>query len=256
MFFTISGKPASILNDRCAFTFAMTDRGSIVAGVAKPPTRIVFIEGRAVLREGLKALIDTEPDFEIAGDFGGAAEGLAGVRRLQPDVVLMDLALPGASGCELLAEIRDLAPRVRTLVLTAHDGEDNIRAALQAGADGYVLKEANRAELLPALRAVSAGQQFLCQGVTNRILSRYLLNIKLRRGSKNTPSAGITRRERQILARVALGDSNKIIARDLSLSVRTIEKHRSNLMRKLNLHNAAALTLFALRAGLEGDPVK
>jgi DNA-binding NarL/FixJ family response regulator len=233
----------------------MTDSGSIVAGVAKPPTRIVFIDGRAVLREGLKALIDTEPDFEIAGDFGGAAEGLAGVRRLQPDVVLMDLA-PGASGCELLAEIRDLAPRVRTLVLTAHDGEENIRAALQAGADGYVLKQANRAELVPALRAVSAGQQFLCQGVTNRILSRYLSGIKLRRRPKATPSAGITRREQHILARIALGESNKMIARDLSLSVRTIEKHRSNLMRKLNLHNAAALTLFALRTGLVDDSAK
>ena len=234
----------------------MTDSGSIVVGVAKPPTRIVFIDGRAVLREGLKALIDTEPDFEIAGDFGGAVEGLAGVRRLQPDVVLMDLAPPGASGCELLAEIRDIAPRVRTLVLTAHDGEENIRAALQAGADGYMLKEANRAELVPALRAVSAGQQFLCQGVTNRILSGYLSGIKFRRRSKTTRSASITRREREVLARIAVGDPNKIIARDLSLSVRTVEKHRSNLMRKLNLHNAAALTLFALRAGLVDDPVK
>jgi DNA-binding NarL/FixJ family response regulator len=213
-----------------------------------PRTRIVFVESRAILREGLKALVDTEPDFEIAGDFAGAAEGLAGIRRLQPDVVLMDIALPGTSGRKLLAAIKDFSPRTRTLVLTAHDGEESIRAALEAGAAGYVLKEANRAELVPAIRAVSAGQQFICQGVTNQILYSYLSGIKLRRSTK--PVLNITARERHVIARIALGDSNKALARDLGLSVRTIEKHRSNLMRKLNLHNAAALTLFAIRAGL------
>jgi DNA-binding NarL/FixJ family response regulator len=223
----------------------MTDSG--------PRTRIVFVDGRAILREGLKALIDIEPEFEIAGDFGGAAEGLAGIRRLQPDVVLMDLALPGSPGCELLAEIKYAAPRARTLVLTAHNGEENIRAALKAGAHGYVLKEAHRAELVPAIRAVSAGQPFLCQDVANQILCRYLSRIKPRRKPKRTNK--ITPRERQVLARIALGNSNKAIARDLSLSVKTIEKHRSNLMRKLNLHNAAALTLYSLRTGLaEGPP--
>jgi DNA-binding NarL/FixJ family response regulator len=233
----------------------MTDSRLTVADAPKPRTRLVFLDGRALLREGLKALIDPEPEFEIAGDFGGAAEGLTGVRRLQPDVVLMDLALPGGSGCGLLAEIKDLAPRARTLVLTAHDGEEDIRAALKAGADGYMLKEANQAELLPAIRAVSAGQQFLCQGVTSQILGRYLSGVKLPQRPAKL-SRHITRRERQVLARIALGDSNKTIARDLSLSVRTIEKHRSNLMRKLNLHNAAALTLFALRGGLVEDLVK
>jgi two-component system response regulator NreC len=216
-----------------------------------PRTRIVFVESRAILREGLKALVDTEPDFEIAGDFGGAAEGLAGIRRLQPDVVLMDIALPGASARKLLAEIKDFSPRTRTLVLTAHNGEENIRAALEAGAAGYVLKEANRAELVPAIRAVSAGQQFICQGVTKQILLRYLSGTILRPGSR--PARNITARELQVLARIALGDANKTIARDLGLSVRTIEKHRSNLMRKLNLHNAASLTLFAMRNGLTDD---
>jgi DNA-binding NarL/FixJ family response regulator len=213
-----------------------------------PRTRIVFVESRATLREGLKALIDIEPDFEIAGDFGGAAEGLAGIRRLQPDVVLMEIDLPGVSSRKLLAEIKNFAPRTRTLVLTAHHGEENIRAALESGAAGYVLKEANRAELVPAIRAVSAGQQFVCQGVTSQILLRYLSGTKLRHGSE--PARNITARELQVLARIALGDANKTIARDLGLSVRTIEKHRSNLMRKLNLHNAASLTLFAMRAGL------
>jgi DNA-binding NarL/FixJ family response regulator len=226
----------------------MTESGSNVTEVPRRRTRIVFVESRAILREGLRALIDIEPDLEIAGDFGGAAEGLAGIQRLQPDVVLMDLALPGTSGCEMLAKIKGLAPRARTLVLTAHDGEENIRAALSAGADGYMLKATNRAELVPAIRAVTAGQQFICQDVANRILCRYLSGIGRQRPPK--PPRSITARERQVLGRIALGESSKTIAQDFGLSLRTIEKHRSNLMRKLNLHNAAALTLFAMRAGV------
>ncbi|MHB8721735.1 MAG: LuxR C-terminal-related transcriptional regulator [Steroidobacteraceae bacterium] len=230
----------------------MTDLDSTAARAPDPRTRIVFVEGRAILREGLRALIDDEPDFEVAGDFGAAAEGLAGIRRLQPDVVLIDFILPETSGCELLAQIKHAAPRARTLVLTAHDGEGNIRAALNAGAQGYVLTHANRAELLPAIRSVSAGRHFISRGIANKILSGYLSGKKRRR--KRKLPRGLTARERQVLRRVALGNSNKVIALELSLSVKTVEKHRSNLMRKLNLHNAAAVTLFAVRAGLAEEP--
>jgi DNA-binding NarL/FixJ family response regulator len=231
---------------------AMIESASIVAGAPKPRTRIVLVEDHAILREGLKALIEIEPDFEIAGDFGRVSEGLAAICRLQPDLVLMDLSLPGSSGFELLAKIKDVAPRARKLVLTAHSSEENIRAALNADADGYVLKEANRAELMLAIRTVSAGQRFLCRAVANKILSGYLSGGQPRRSPGIAQS--ITGREREVLRRIALGESNKIIARALVLSVKTIEKHRSNLMRKLHLHNAAAITLFAVRNGLMGDP--
>jgi DNA-binding NarL/FixJ family response regulator len=213
----------------------MIECTSAVARATEPRIRIVIAEDHAILREGLKALIEFEPDFEIAGDFDfrGVAEGLASIRRLQPDLVLTDLPLPGRSGFELLAGIKNVAPRARKLVLTAHNSEESIRAALNAGADGYVLKEANRAELMLAIRTVSAGRQFLCR----------------------SPHAhSITGREREVLTRIALGESNKVIARALVLSVKTIEKHRSNLMRKLHLHNAAAITLFAVRNGFTGDP--
>ena len=216
-----------------------------------PRTRIVLVEDHAILREGLKALIEFEPDFEIAGDFAGVAEGLAAIRRLQPDLVLTDLALPESSGFELLAAIKNVAPRARKLVLTAHNSEENIRAALNAGADGYVLKDANRAELMLAIRTVSAGQQFLCKAVANQILSGYLSGGEARRIPNAAQS--ITGREREVLTRIALGESNKVIARALDLSVKTIEKHRSNLMRKLHLHNTAAITLYAVRNGLAGD---
>jgi DNA-binding NarL/FixJ family response regulator len=223
---------------------------AVVAAVPKPRTRIVLVEDHAILREGVKALIEIEPDFEIAGDFGGVEESLAGIAQLQPDLVLTDLALPKCSGFELLSEIKNIAPHARKLVLTAHNSEEYIRAALNAGADGYVLKDANRAELMLAIRTVAAGQQFLCKAIASKILSGYLSGGESRRHPPNSQS--ITGREREVLTRIALGESNKVIARALTLSVKTIEKHRSNLMRKLHLHNAAAITMFAVRNGLMG----
>src|SRR6267378_3773238 len=216
---------------------------SIVARVPKPRTRIVLVEDHAILREGVKALLEIEPDFEIAGDFGGVEECLLGLGQLQPDLVLTDLALPQCSGFELLARIKHVMPDARKLVLTAHDSEEYIRRALNAGADGYVLKDANR--------TVSAGQQYLSEAIASKILSGYLSSGDARQNQLSAQS--ITGREREVLTRIAMGDSNKVIARDLVLSVKTIEKHRSNLMRKLNLHNTAAITLFAVRNGLTGD---
>ena len=213
--------------------------------------RIVLVEDHAILRDGLKALIELEPDFEVIAEFDGVESGLIGIRGLQPDVVLTDLALPGRSGIELLSEMRTLSPLTRKLVLTAHDNAAHIRAALTAGADGYVLKEATSAELMQAIRTVAAGQQFLCKAIAGKILSGYLL------GEHRHPlpvlSQSITGREREVLTRIALGNSNKMIARDLGLSPKTVEKHRSNLMRKLQLHNAAAITMFAIRNGMTGS---
>jgi DNA-binding NarL/FixJ family response regulator len=231
---------------------AMIESASIVAAVPKSRTRIVVVEAHAILREGLRALIEIEPDLEIAGDFGGVDDALAGIYRLQPDLVLTYLALPGSSGFELLLEIKRVAPHARTLVLTANDGEEHIRAALNAGADGYVLKYANRAQLMQAIRTVSAGQRFLCGSVDSKISSEYHSGAEPPRNLAG--ARGMTGRERQVLALIALGESNKAIARALALSVKTIEKHRSNLMRKLDLHNAAAVTLFAVRNGLTGHP--
>jgi DNA-binding NarL/FixJ family response regulator len=213
--------------------------------------RIVLVEDHAILRDGLKALIELEPDFRVVAEFDGVAASLSCIRDLQPDVVLTDLALPGRSGIELLSEIRTLCPLTRKLVLTAYDNEEYIRAALTAGADGYVLKEATSAELMLAIRTVSAGQQFLCKAIAGKILSGYLLGDQ----QQPTPTAAqsITGREREVLTRIALGNSNKMIARELGLSPKTVEKHRSNLMRKLQLHNAAAITMFAIRNGMTGS---
>src|ERR1700730_15170505 len=223
----------------------------------KPRIRIVLVEGHAILREGLKALIEIEADFHIVAEFGSVEDSLEGIRDLQPDLVLTDLALPGRSGIELLAEIQRLSPLTRKLVLTAHENEEYIRAALQAGANGYVLKDAKSGELMLAIRTVSLGQQFLCKAIASKILSGYLSGHASgdQRGAVPAGTQSITQPEREILTRIALGNSNKLIARELGVSPKTVEKHRSNLMRKLQLHNAAAITMFAIRNGMtSSDP--
>ena len=217
-----------------------------------PRIRIVLVEDHAILREGLKALILMESDFDIVGEFESAEKSLAGIAELQPDIVITDLALPGRSGIELLADVKRLSPRTRKVVLTAHENEEYIRAALNAGADGYVLKDANSAELMLGIRTVSVGQQFLCKAVASKILSGYLSGHVSSDQLASSPSAtqSITGREREVLTRIALGNSNKLIARELGVSPKTIEKHRSNLMRKLQLHNVAAVTMYAIRNGM------
>jgi len=216
---------------------------------AKPRISIVLVEDHAILREGLKALIEIESDFQVVGEFCSVEASLDGIRELQPDIVITDITLPGRSGIELLGEIRRLSPRTRKMVLTAHDNEECIRAAMSADADGYVLKNANSAELNRAIRSLSVGQRFLCDAVASKVLEGYLS------GDQRAPQGvaqSITGREREVLTRIALGNSNKLIPRDLGVSPKTVEKHRSNLMRKLQLHNAAAITLFAIRNGLTG----
>src|SRR5882762_3152345 len=228
---------------------------TLLDGESTPRIRIVLVEDHAILREGLKALILIESDFHIVGEFGSAETSLAGIAGLQPDIVMTDLALPGRSGIELLADVKRLSPRTRKVVLTAHENEEYIRAALNAGADGYVLKDANSTELMLAIRTVAVGRQFLCKAIASKILSGYLSGHISGEQRASSPSAtqSITEREREVLTRIALGKSNKLIARELGVSPKTVEKHRSNLMRKLQLHNAAAITMFAIRNGMTGS---
>jgi DNA-binding NarL/FixJ family response regulator len=219
-----------------------------IGGADHPGSRLVLVEDHAILREGLRALLELEPDLRIAGESTNGIDAVELVRKLVPSLVITDIALPGRSGIELISCLRQVQPTVKILVLTAHNSEEYIRAALNAGADGYVLKDASRAELLQAVRAILSGQTFLCAAVTAKVVSGYL------RPKAEDPSLlsaeHVTGRERQVLTQVALGSSNKLIARALGVSVKTVEKHRANLMRKLTLHNTAAVTRFAIRHGM------
>lgn len=203
----------------------------------------MLVDDHAILRQGLRALLELEAEFKVVGEAASCDEAVAMAGKLQPDVVLTDIGLPGRSGLALVRELRAVCPQARILLLTAHASEEYIRAGLDCSADGYVLKDTGRAELMTAIRTVATGQQFLCKAVAERVLASYLNRDE--RAVAN-PLDSITARERQVLTRIASGLSNKAVARELNLSVKTVEKHRANLMRKLALHNAAGIARFAL----------
>jgi DNA-binding NarL/FixJ family response regulator len=213
-------------------------------------TSIVIIEPHGILREGLRALIELETDLRVVGEASTGADGVRVVQSTDPALVITDLAPPGTQGLRIIEQLRAASARVQVLVLTAYCTDEYIRAALGAGADGYVLKDAGRAELLQAIRSVIAGQKYFSEPVSARLVSGYLRRNEPTLGTAAGVFPRITEREREVLTHVALGESNKRVALALRLSVKTVEKHRANLMRKLELHNTASVTLFAVRNGL------
>jgi DNA-binding NarL/FixJ family response regulator len=210
--------------------------------------RIVLVEDHVILREGLKALLEMDPDVRVVGEAANVSDGLAAIESLEPSVVITDIGLPDRSGIDLIEALRARKCSSPILVLTVLHSEEKLRAAMHAGASGFVLKDSPLAELIEGLHAVSSGKKFLCETLSKQIFGGMANNVI--RDQDRTKVRLITRREREVLTRIALGKSNKGVARELGLSVKTVEKHRSNLMRKLNLHNSAAVTMFALRHGL------
>lgn len=216
---------------------------------AQHPARVVLIDDHAILREGLIALSDLENDLEVVGQAANLEDGLRIALGAAPDLIVTDLSLGRGSSVQGIAEFRGQLPDTRILVLTMHDSEEHIRAALAAGAHGYVLKDATRVELLQAMRAVLGGERHLCARASARVVRSYLGE---QRAAPQRQDA-VTGREREILTMIAAGLSNKRIAIELHRSVKTVEKHRANLMRKLQLHNVAEVTRFAVQQGLLVD---
>ena len=214
------------------------------APTAAPHISVLLVDDHAILREGVRALLELTSGLTVVGEAGTYEDALNLAVKLLPDVVLIDIGLPGRSGLSLVTELRKQCPRSRVVLLTAHASEEYVRAGLDVKADGYVLKDSGHVELITAIRAVVTGQQFLCQAVATKVMATYLNRDA--RSLAVTPLQSVTTRERQVLTRVASGHSNKAVARELNLSVKTVEKHRANLMRKLSLHNAADITRFAL----------
>ena len=216
---------------------------------SKPRIRIVLVDDHAIMRECLRALIEVDQGLHVVGDFASVEAGLNGIRDLQPDVVLTDLALPGLSGIDLLREVNRVSPLTRKIVLTAHDNVQYVSAVLGAGADGYVLKTASGDELMRAIRAVFKGQHFLCKATTAKLPADFVADD---RSCASEAARPVTKRELEVLTCVAAGQTTKVIARNLGVSPKTVAKHRANLMHKLQLHNVAAITTFAVRNGLTG----
>jgi DNA-binding NarL/FixJ family response regulator len=213
--------------------------------------RILIAEDHALVRAGLRALLTQDPEFEIVGEADNGRDAVRAAGELQPQVVLMDLTMPGMNGMEAILDIKRRYPQIRILVLTLHKTEEFVLASLRAGADGYILKESTPAELRLAVRTVASGKTYLSQDVMGKVASD-----DQRRGSA-LPTNGVwetlTQREREVLKLVAEGKSNKGIAEYLFLSAKTVEKHRAKLMAKLGMRNAAALTAYAIQKGLVGN---
>jgi len=209
---------------------------------------VVIAEDYTILREGLRALLSSNPDFEIVGEAADGHEAIQWVEKSKPELVLMDLSMPRMSGMDAIREIKKRSTSTKILVLTVHKTEEYILETLKAGADGYALKDSTQAELMMAIKSVLSGKHFISPGISEKIIGGYLDGRKILK--TRTSWETLTHREKEILKLIAEGYKNKKIADLLCISVKTVEKHRANLMQKLDLHNTSALTTLALEKGL------
>jgi DNA-binding NarL/FixJ family response regulator len=212
--------------------------------------RIVLAEDHTILREGLRALLSADPKFEIVGEAADGREAIRWVEKLGPDLVMMDLSMPRMTGMDAIREIKKRYPATKIIALTVHKTEEYLRTTLQAGADGYVLKDATHEELMLAIENILEGKTYLSPGISEKVIAGYLEGKENRLPSSTL--GVLSPREGEVLKLIAEGYKNKEIAADLCISLKTVEKHRANLMKKLDLHNVAALTSYAIEQGLVG----
>ncbi len=210
--------------------------------------RIFLADDHLILREGIRSLLGKVPDIEIVGEAGDGAEAVAKVEQLVPDVVLMDITMPGMSGLEATKQIKQKYPQVKILILTIHETNQYLSQMLQAGASGYVVKTAAASELISAIRAVHQGDVYLYPSITRMLVEDYLQRVK--GGEEKTSYEGLTSREREILMHIAEDKKNKEIADLLGISVRTVQAHRTNLMDKLGARDRTELVKYAIRKGI------
>ena len=210
--------------------------------------QIFIVEDHRLFREGLKAMLSLEPGYEIIGEAEDGLEAVRLIRKSKPDLVLLDLSMPRMNGFSVLREIKAAMPEVKILVLSIHESDQYVLQAFEARADGYAIKDSSREELRVAIRSVLEGKKYISPGIAGNVLEGYLDGRK----TLKTKSAldTVTEREKEILKLLGEGYQNKEIAELVHISVKTVEKHRANIMAKLDLHNAAALTAFAFEHGL------
>ncbi|NIQ38337.1 MAG: response regulator [Proteobacteria bacterium] len=210
--------------------------------------RIFIAEDHTILREGLRSLLSSDPGFEVVGEAEDGRDAIRWAQNLSPDLILIDLSMPRMNGVEAIREIKKLCPSTRIVALTVHKSEEYVLATLQAGADGYLLKDTSCDQLIMALKSVLAGRPYLSPGISQKVIEGYLEGRKTLEPASSWDA--LTQREREVLKLIGEGYKNREIADELCISVKTVEKHRANLMDKLDLHSASALTAYAMEKGL------
>ena len=212
-----------------------------------PKAKILLVEDHIVVRQGIKALLSDEPDLEIVGEADDGRAALLAVLKLQPDLVLMDISMPGLNGIEATRQIRQRHPEVKVVVLSMHANEEYVFQVLRAGASGYVLKQSDSSEVLTAIRAALSGGSFLSPPISRAVIDDYVRRAEAR--GQESDLDLLTSREREVLQLLAEGLSNREIAEQLNISVKTVETHRSNMMNKLDVDSKTELVKYALRKG-------
>lgn len=222
--------------------------GSAPASASAPrPIRILLADDHALVRRGVRLILDQEPDLEVVAEAGDGAEAIGMARSHEIDLAVLDIAMPRLTGLQATRELASLKPDLRILMLTMHDNEQYFFQALKAGACGYVLKSVADRDLVAACRAAMRDEPFLYPGAVTALIRNYLDRV---RHGDETPDQVLTPREEEVLKLVAEGHSSKEIAEILFISVKTVQRHRANLLHKLGLRDRLELTRYAIRAGL------
>jgi DNA-binding NarL/FixJ family response regulator len=211
-------------------------------------SKIVIAEDQTIVRQGLRSLLESEENIEVVAEAGDGIETLKCVEQHLPDLVLLDLAMPRMSGLSAIKDIKERFKNTKILVLTFHSSEEYILEAFGSGADGYCLKNDSHTELLTAIKNLLAGKSYISPSVSEQVLEGYLAGRQ--RLKKETSWESLTKREKEVLKLVGEGYSSVEIGKILNISPKTADKHRSNIMNKLNLHSAPALTAYAIEKGL------
>ena len=212
--------------------------------------RVLIVDDHAILRQALRQLLEQEQEIEIVGDAANGRDAVACAEKLQPDVVLMDLAMPGINGLEATNEIKRRWPHVQVIALTVHDNEEYFFEMITAGAAGYVLKGADPSELLEAIRTAHQGEVFLHPKLTTKLVRDYLRRARL--GEVSDSYEALSEREKQVLRLIGEGQTTQEIADALVITTSTVQTHRAHIMEKLNLHRRSELMKYAVRRGLIG----
>ncbi len=210
------------------------------------PIRVLLADDHILVRAGLRKLLESIPNLEVVGEVNDGLALLTMVEQLHPDMVLMDIAMPGLNGLEATARVVKAWPDTRVVILSMHQSEEYVRQALRNGAAAYLLKDAAPAELDIAIKAVQRNETYLSPAVSKGVVSDYVQRLR----SEDAPTTQLTPRQREVLQLIAEGHSTKDIARRLELSVKTVDTHRSQLMRQLDIHEVAGLVRHAMRIGL------